>query len=120
MVSMIEKRVDLAGLEREEIAAFVESLGHKRFHATQIVRWIWKRGVTAFAEMTDLPRALRLALADVAVVATPVTATRAVSEDGTQKFVLRLSDDKQIESVFIPDTPAQTFCISTQVGCAMG
>ncbi|HUQ89071.1 MAG TPA: 23S rRNA (adenine(2503)-C(2))-methyltransferase RlmN, partial [Vicinamibacterales bacterium] len=43
-----------------------------------------------------------------------------VSEDGTQKFVLRLADGKQIESVFIPDTPKQTFCVSTQVGCAMG
>ena len=56
---MSEPRPDLAGLEREEIADFVESLGHKRFHATQIYRWIWKRGVTAFAEMTDLPQALR-------------------------------------------------------------
>ena len=43
-----------------------------------------------------------------------------VSEDGTQKFVLQLADGQQIESVFIPDTPKQTFCVSTQVGCAMG
>ena len=39
--------------------------------------------------------------------------------DGTEKFLLRLADGKHIESVFIPDTPAMTFCISTQVGCAM-
>ena len=39
--------------------------------------------------------------------------------DGTEKFLLRLADGRQIESVFIPDTPAMTFCISTQVGCAM-
>jgi 23S rRNA (adenine2503-C2)-methyltransferase len=116
---MSDQRVDLAGLEREELADFVESLGHKRFHATQIYRWIWKRGVTSFADMTDLPRALRAALQEKALVSTPATTAQAVSQDGTQKFVLRLGDDKQIESVFIPDTPAQTFCISTQVGCAM-
>ena len=116
---MGDERLDLAGLEREELADFVESLGHKRFHATQIYRWIWKRGVSSFADMTDLPRALRAALQEKALVSTPATAAQAVSEDGTQKFVLRLGDDKQIESVFIPDTPAQTFCISTQVGCAM-
>jgi 23S rRNA (adenine2503-C2)-methyltransferase len=116
---MSDQRLDLAGLEREELADFVESLGHKRFHATQIYRWIWKRGVTSFADMTDLPRALRAALQEKALVSTPATAAQAVSQDGTQKFVLRLGDDKQIESVFIPDTPAQTFCISTQVGCAM-
>ncbi len=116
---MGDERLDLAGLEREELADLVESLGHKRFHATQIYRWIWKRGVSSFADMTDLPRALRAALQEKALVSTPATAAQAVSEDGTQKFVLRLGDDKQIESVFIPDTPAQTFCISTQVGCAM-
>ena len=35
------------------------------------------------------------------------------------KFLLGLEDGRRIESVFIPDTPSQTFCISTQVGCAM-
>ena len=112
--------VDLSGLERAELADVVESLGYKRFHATQIYRWIWKRGVTSFAEMTDLPQALRKTLEERATISTPASVARAVSEDGTQKFVLRLGDDKQIESVFIPDTPSQTFCISTQVGCAMG
>jgi 23S rRNA (adenine2503-C2)-methyltransferase len=93
--------------------------GHARFHARQIFRWIWKRGVTDFAQMTDLSRSLRQTLAEEFVVSTPEIARRDFSEDGTQKFVLRLADGKLIESVFIPDTPAQTFCISTQVGCAM-
>ena len=70
--------------------------------------------------MTDLSRALRAQLAAAFVVDTPHITRRDVSEDGTQKFVLRLADGRQIESVFIPDTPSQTFCISTQVGCAMG
>ncbi len=42
-----------------------------------------------------------------------------LSTDGTRKFVLELGDGRRIESVFIPDTPAMTFCVSTQVGCAM-
>jgi len=112
--------VDLAGLDRAEIEALVESLGYPRFHARQIYRWIWKRNVTDIAGMTDLSRELRAALLKAAVVRTPVVARHEVSEDGTQKFVLRLGDGRQIEAVFIPDTPAQTFCISTQVGCAMG
>ena len=112
--------VDLAGLELGELEAFVESLGPKRFRAKQIYRWIWKRGVTDFAQMTDLSQDLRAALAGAATVSLPDVIRHDVSEDGTQKFVLRLADGKQIESVFIPDTPAQTFCVSTQVGCAMG
>jgi 23S rRNA (adenine2503-C2)-methyltransferase len=112
--------VDLANLELAQLEDFVESLGHRRFHARQIYRWIWKRGVTDTAEMTDLSRELREALAARAEVRTPQAVKHDKSEDGTEKFVLRLQDGRQIESVFIPDTPSQTFCISTQVGCAMG
>jgi 23S rRNA (adenine2503-C2)-methyltransferase len=55
-----------------------------------------------------------------ATISMPEVIKHDVSTDGTQKFVLKLSDGRQIESVFIPDTPKQTFCVSTQVGCAMG
>jgi 23S rRNA (adenine2503-C2)-methyltransferase len=113
-------KTDLAGLELNELEAFVQTLGHKKFHAKQIYNWIWKRGVTDFGEMTNLSRELRAALAESAAVSLPEVIQHDVSEDGTQKFVLRLADGRQIESVFIPDTPKQTFCVSTQVGCAMG
>jgi 23S rRNA (adenine2503-C2)-methyltransferase len=69
--------------------------------------------------MTDLSRDLRATLADEFTLTTPTLAQRETSVDGTEKFLLRLADGKHIESVFIPDTPAMTFCISTQVGCAM-
>ena len=107
-------------MELGDLETFVESLGHKRFHAKQIYRWIWRRGVIDFAQMTDLGQALRTALAEQATVSLPTIVQRDISTDGTQKFVLQLADGKQIEAVFIPDTPAQTFCVSTQVGCAMG
>jgi 23S rRNA (adenine2503-C2)-methyltransferase len=113
-------KTDLAGLELSELEVFVQSLGHKKFHARQIYQWIWKRGITGFAEMTNLSRELRAALDERATVTLPDVVQHDVSEDGTQKFVLRLADGRKIESVFIPDTPKQTFCVSTQVGCAMG
>src|SRR5689334_24165632 len=69
--------------------------------------------------MSDLPRDLRVALARDFRLTTPVIVSRERSSDGTEKFLLRLADGRQIESVFIPDTPSMTFCISTQVGCAM-
>jgi 23S rRNA (adenine2503-C2)-methyltransferase len=113
-------KTDLAGLELKELEDFVVSLGHKKFHAKQIFNWIWKRGVTDLAGMTNLSRELRAALAEKSMVSLPEVVQHQISTDGTQKFVLRLADGKQIESVFIPDTPKQTFCVSTQVGCAMG
>ena len=111
---------DLAGLEVPELEKLFEGHGLPRYRARQIFRWIWKRGVTNFSAMTDLGRALAHQLDEEFEVLTPAIARRDVSEDGTQKFALTLADGRQIEAVFIPDTPAQTFCISTQVGCAMG
>jgi 23S rRNA (adenine2503-C2)-methyltransferase len=69
--------------------------------------------------MTDLPRELREQFAAELAVTTPTLVRRDCSVDGTEKFLLELGDGQRIESVFIPDTPSMTFCISTQVGCAM-
>jgi 23S rRNA (adenine2503-C2)-methyltransferase len=111
--------LDLVEQEREALESALAELGYPRFHASQIFRWIYRRGVTNAEEMTDLPRELRAAVAASFRVTTPALVQRERSIDGTEKFVLRLADGRTIESVFIPDTPAMTFCISTQVGCAM-
>lgn len=114
------KRLDLAELDPVEMEAALEARGGQRFHARQIYRWIYKRGITDFALMTDLSRTLRSQLADEFAVHTPRIVSDETSIDGTRKLVFELADHRRIESVFIPDTPAMTFCISTQVGCAMG
>src|SRR3954463_9757602 len=110
---------ELSGLERTEIEAVMTDLGVPAFHGAQIFRWIYQRGVTDFAAMTDLARDLRARLAEHCTIATPIVTTRQTSSDGTTKFLLELGDHRHVEAVYIPDTPAQTFCISTQVGCAM-
>jgi 23S rRNA (adenine2503-C2)-methyltransferase len=111
---------DLAALERSALEDALAARGHQRFRARQIFRWIYRRGVTDVAAMTDLPVEFREQLAREFTVTSPVLVHRERSVDGTEKFLLRLADGQRIESVFIPDTPAMTFCISTQVGCAMG
>jgi 23S rRNA (adenine2503-C2)-methyltransferase len=110
---------DIAEMDLAELEAAIVLRGSEPFHARQIYRWIYRRGVYDFEAMTDLSRATRARLATELRIATPQVARRETSEDGTSKFLLALEDGLQIESVFIPDTPANTFCISTQVGCAM-
>jgi 23S rRNA (adenine2503-C2)-methyltransferase len=111
--------LDLAELERPALEAALEARGHRRFHAHQIFGWIYRLGVTDVARMTDLSRELRAMLADEFVVNTPALAGHEKSVDGTEKFLIRFADGRTVESVYIPDTPSMTFCISTQVGCAM-
>jgi 23S rRNA (adenine2503-C2)-methyltransferase len=111
--------LDLTELDRQSLEDALEAQGHERYRARQIFAWLYRRGVTDNPDMTDLSRELRAQLAAAFVIHTPSVVTRERSSDGTEKFLLQLQDGRRIESVFIPDTPAMTFCISSQVGCAM-
>ena len=110
---------DLAELDRQEMQQLFADRGVPRFRGTQVYRWIHKRGVTDLAAMTDLSKTLRETLAADVTISTPRLVKKDISADGTTKFLFALADGQRIESVYIPDTPNQTFCVSTQVGCAM-
>jgi len=110
---------DLTALELPVLESRFRGLGIKPFHARQVFRWVHRRGVIDPIQMTDLGLELRARLAAEFTVTAPRLAARDVSSDGTEKFLLELADGRRIESVFIPETPAMTFCISSQVGCAM-
>src|SRR5436190_13203687 len=98
-----QPRVDLAGLERQEVEQIVTDAGEPRFHGRQVFQWLWAKGVADFSGMTNLSVSLRTKLAAIAMVSTPVVETKQTSSDGTTKFLLRLDDGRHIESVFIPD-----------------
>jgi 23S rRNA (adenine2503-C2)-methyltransferase len=110
----------LTDLTRPRLESAMLERGMPAYRARQVFQWLYRRGVSGFPDMTDVPLALRASLASQFRIPTPSVSRRDISEDGTQKFLLELEDGKHIESVFIPDTPNQTFCLSTQVGCAMG
>jgi 23S rRNA (adenine2503-C2)-methyltransferase len=114
-----EARFDVANAELLDIEQALVGLGSPRFHARQIFQWVHRRGVVDFSLMSDLSRELRTRLAREFTVTTPDLVRKERSTDGTTKLLLKLSDGKLIESVYIPDTPTHTFCLSTQVGCAM-
>jgi 23S rRNA (adenine2503-C2)-methyltransferase len=117
---MTSSAIDLAELDVLELETLLTERGLQPFHARQTYRWIHRRGVTDPSAMTDLPLALRKTLESDFRVTTPEVVRDETSVDGTRKLMLRLTDQRTIESVFIPDTPSMTFCVSTQVGCAMG
>ncbi|TSE21564.1 Dual-specificity RNA methyltransferase RlmN [Tepidimonas alkaliphilus] len=111
---------NLLDFDLEGLAAFCERLGHKRFRAVQLFRWIHQKGVARFWDMTDLARDLRARLAEVAEVrALPVLAEQ-VSADGTIKWLFDVGDGNAVESVFIPEDDRGTLCVSSQAGCAVG
>jgi 23S rRNA (adenine2503-C2)-methyltransferase len=110
---------DLSELDLPELERLLQEGGYDAFHARQLYRWIHRHGVTNFDQMTNLSKELRGELRARFTVDRPKIVSDQLSTDGTRKLVLELGDCHRIESVFIPDTPAMTFCVSTQVGCAM-
>ncbi len=113
-------QIELTELTLPELEDAFAQLGLERYRARQVFQWVYRRGACDFDLMTSLPAAHRRLLAARFRVSTPSIARRDVSGDGTEKFLLELQDGRRVESVFIPRTPHQTLCLSTQVGCAMG
>jgi len=114
--------MDLRGLTKAELEAFVQELGQPGYRAKQIFRWLHQKGVRRFEEMTDLPQALREELEKAAEIGTLEIAKKEVSRDGTRKYALRTSKGDVVEAVYIPDASSEgrnTLCISSQVGCAI-
>ena len=104
------------------------ALAQPAFRVDQILAWIYKKRAKSFAEMSDLPQALRNELETRFIYTDQETVRVAGSRDRTRKFLFRLGDGNLIESVLIPASPAlygsrsdrRTLCVSTQVGCAYG
>ncbi|HOV18281.1 23S rRNA (adenine(2503)-C(2))-methyltransferase RlmN [Ottowia sp.] len=112
--------VNLLEFDLDALAAFCETLGEKRFRATQLFRWIHQRGVADFGQMSDLAKSLRDKLAVGAHVAAPPVTTQHISRDGTIKWLFDVGGGNAIETVFIPEDDRGTLCISSQAGCAVG
>jgi 23S rRNA (adenine2503-C2)-methyltransferase len=112
-------RVNLLGLTRPQLEEWVLERGGKAFRARQLFQWIYKRGETQFAAMTDLAKDFRAQLAVEAEITLPQIVTRQDAADGTIKWVLKADDLQAFEMVYIPETDRSTLCISSQVGCAM-
>lgn len=104
----------------EELAAWCQSKGFPTFRAEQIRRWIFGRRANDFAEMHDLPKPLRDALAAEFSLFPAKRVQHLVANDQTEKLLLELHDGQLIECVLMREPDRRTVCISTQVGCAMG
>ncbi|TVQ92974.1 MAG: 23S rRNA (adenine(2503)-C(2))-methyltransferase RlmN [Deltaproteobacteria bacterium] len=113
--------IDLYSLSPDDLDALLRGWGEPRFRADQLRTWLYDQRVTSFAQMTNLPKALRARLTDETTLGTLRVAAEQRSADGTLKRVYELSDGQLVESVLMPYADdRRTACISSQAGCAMG
>ncbi len=116
-----------------------EALGIPKFAATQVLEWVYAKGVTDFAQMTNLSKLARAKLEETFTVLQGEVIRHQVATDGTQKLLIgwrskeelaelnsgdvRLlggEPSKQTETVMIPTEDRKTACVSSQVGCPVG
>ncbi len=111
---------DLKSMTLEEMGEVFSALGQPAFRARQVFAWL-HRGAVSFEEMSDLPKDLRRELAQRWVISHPEVERKQVSrEDGTVKYLWRLSDGNCVETVLMRYRHGNTVCVSSQVGCRMG
>lgn len=115
----IGSRTNLIGLDREELAALLASLGMEKFRTKQVWHWLYHRGVTTFDAMTTLAKPARELLASQTMIERLQPVQDLISTDGTRKWLFKLSDGNEIETVYIPTAERGTLCISSQVGCTL-
>jgi 23S rRNA (adenine2503-C2)-methyltransferase len=105
---------------RAALASWLAESGEARYRAKQIVPRLWQRPVGSWDEASELPAALRRALAAAFPLRRLALTARQISRDGTEKYLWDLGDGEAIESVLIPEGRRRTLCVSSQVGCALG
>ncbi len=112
-------RRNLVGLSRGQLAEVMAGLGEKPFRAKQLWHWIYYRGVSDFAAITNLSMRFRAVLEEQFVIARPAISQDQQSSDGTRKWLLRMVDGHEVEAVHIPEADRGALCVSSQVGCTL-
>lgn len=116
-----EEKSHLYDMRLEDLRRWVTGLGEPAYRAVQLFDWMYKKRVSDFEEMTNLPKAFRAVLRERAELQTLEEVTRQVSKkDGTTKFLFRLRDGSTVEAVLMRHDYGNSVCVSTQVGCRMG
>jgi 23S rRNA (adenine2503-C2)-methyltransferase len=114
------EKINLLDFNRAALETFFVSNGEKPFRARQLMQWVHQRGVTDFAQMTDISKKLREFLSEHCCIELPRVLAQQRAADGTRKWLLSFDDsDNAIECVLIPEKSRMTLCVSSQLGCTL-
>ncbi|MFZ3170649.1 MAG: 23S rRNA (adenine(2503)-C(2))-methyltransferase RlmN [Carboxydocellales bacterium] len=114
-------RTNLKTLNNRALTEFIADLGEPAYRARQVWQWLWQKGAAEFSQMTNLSKPLREKLEQRSWIGNLKIVTRQQSlQDGTTKYLFKLTDGETIESVLMRHNYGLSVCVSTQVGCRMG
>ena len=116
-------KTSLVGLSREQLRAALAQAGvgekQLRMRTNQLWSWLYARGATKWETMTDVSKDLRATLSELYTLERLEVADAQFSDDGTRKYLFRMTDGQLVETVYIPEVGRGTLCVSSQVGCTL-
>jgi len=112
-------KVNLLGCSLETLENFFREINEPKFRAKQLLKWIHQKGVINFDDMSDFNKDLRHKLNTIAHITPPKIEEIHESEEGTIKYLIKLTSGSMVEMVRIPEKKRITLCISSQAGCAL-
>jgi 23S rRNA (adenine2503-C2)-methyltransferase len=112
-------KTNLIGLDLAELEGTLAPLNLRSFRLSQLWQQMYRLGAPDFASMTTLAKTLRVDLAERFSLGRLEASTTEVSKDGTTKWLFKLEDGSQVETVYIPEKDRGTICVSSQVGCTL-
>ena len=128
-VITIPRKVDgdilpnIIGLQKDALANALNEIGipakQIKMRTAQIWQWLYVKGAQTFDEMTNLSKDFRTLLLKSFSMTRPEMVTRQIANDGTRKYLLRVTGGHEVETVFIPEKDRGTLCISSQIGCTL-
>ena len=113
-------KANLIGLDFDELTAALVACGLEKYRAKQIWSQIYCLGLRDFKSMTPLAKPVRELLTERFTLDRPTVSLHQKSEDGTQKWLLKMADGHEVECVYIPEEDRGALCVSSQVGCVIG
>ncbi len=115
-----DPRTRFFDLSRDALIQWCSDRGEAAYRADQIRQAVFANRANSFAEMHELPKALRTALDEQFYFYTAKLVQHLIARDRTEKLLLELGDNEVVECVLMREEDRRTICLSTQVGCAMG
>ena len=106
-------------ITRNKLEDYFLENNEKKFKATQVFEWIYRKGVRSFDEMTNLKKeTIDMLKEDFSFNEIKMVAKE--EDELVKKYLFELSDGNKIESVLMVHDYGLSICISSQIGCNMG
>jgi 23S rRNA (adenine2503-C2)-methyltransferase len=118
-IKSMENTLHILDTSPKRLKEAFEAAGLKKFRATQVREWVMDKGIIDPEQMSNLSKDDRVKVTEVADFSLPEMTEEQKANDGVVKWLFKLHDGHEVETVFIPEDERGTLCVSSQVGCTL-